>query len=286
MAQEGSVLASLVDYLGEFAVQTRFTLSWSIDMKSVQKFLGPWRFPALLSGVAFLTALTVALGPSSAVPTKPVKEKEKETFIKDPKLVADQLKQIALALHNYHDTYRTFPAAAITDKNGKPLLSWRVAILPFIEEDNLYKEFKLNEPWDSKHNKALLKKMPKIYLPEGHKTKVPYSTFYRGFVGNGAFFNATQGTRIADITDGTSNTFMVVEAGEAVPWTKPDDLPYDPKKKLPKLGGLCKDGFHALFADGAVYYLKKKIDAAVLHLYITRNDGQPVADINDLIQKD
>jgi hypothetical protein len=253
-------------------------------MKSVQKFLGPWRFPALLSGVAFLTALTVALGPSSAVPTKPVKEKEKETFIKDPKLVADQLKQIALALHNYHDTYRTFPAAAITDKNGKPLLSWRVAILPFIEEDNLYKEFKLNEPWDSKHNKALLKKMPKLYLPKGAKTRKPNTTFYRGFVGNGAFFDLKQGTRIADITDGTSNTFMVVEAGEAVPWTKPDDLTFDPKKKLPKLGGLCKDGFHVAFADGSVVFLKKKIDDKILHPYITRAGGEVPGDIRDLIQ--
>jgi hypothetical protein len=79
---------------------------------------------------------------------------------------------------------------------------------------------------------------------------------------------------------------MVVEAGEAVPWTKPEELNYDPKKTLPKLGGLCKDGFHALFADGAVYFLKKKIDADVLRLFITRNDGQPVADINNLIQKD
>jgi hypothetical protein len=71
-----------------------------------------------------------------------------------------------------------------------------------------------------------------------------------------------------------------------VPWTKPDELNYDPKKKLPKLGGLCKTGFHALFADGSVYFLKKKIDDDVLRLYITRNDGQPVGDINNLIQKE
>jgi hypothetical protein len=257
-------------------------------MNSVVHSPGLWRVVGLRGAVAVLATLAIALGSSSAVPTKPAKDKDKvkETFVKDPKVVADQLKKIGVALHNYHDAYATFPAAAITDKNGKALLSWRVAILPFVGEEKLYKQFKLDQPWNSKHNKALLKKMPKIFAPAGHKTKVPYSTFYRPFVGNGAVFEANRGLRITDIPDGTSNTIMVVEAGEAVPWTKPDELNYDPKKKLPKLGGLCKDGFHALFADGAVYYLKKKIDAAVLHLYITRNDGQPVADINDLIQKD
>src|SRR5262249_36550937 len=157
--------------------------------------------PCLRGAIAVLAALVV-LGPLIAVPTKPAKEKEKETFVKDPKVVADQLKKIGVALHNYHANNGTFPAAAITDKNGKPLLSWRVAILAYIEEEeNLYKEFKLNEPWDSKHNKALLKKMPKLFIPKGAKTKKPYSTFYRGFVGNGAFFELNRGTRIADIQD-------------------------------------------------------------------------------------
>jgi hypothetical protein len=235
-------------------------------------------FPALL-GVC-----TLALGPVRAVPVKPVKEKEQEVLVKDPRVVADQLKVIGLALHNYHDTYKQFPAAAITDKNGKPLLSWRVAILPFIEENHLYQQFRLNEPWDSMHNKALLEKMPKVFLPTGLKTKTPYSTFYRPFVGNGAAFETKRGLRFVDIPDGTSNTLLVVEAGQAVPWTKPDELAYDPKKALPKLGGMCPDGFHALFADGAVRFLKKKIDPKTLHLLIMRNDGQPIGDIDAFVQ--
>jgi hypothetical protein len=226
----------------------------------------------------------LALGSVRAVPVKPVKEKEKVVLVKDPKVVADQLKVIGLALHNYHDTYKQFPAAAITDKNGKPLLSWRVAILPFIEENDLYKQFKLDEPWDSKHNKALLKKMPKVFAPAGLKTKPPYSTFYRPFVGNGAAFEPNRGLRYADIPDGLSNTLMVVEAGQAVPWTKPDELAYDPKKPLPKLGGMCQDGFHALFGDGAVRFLKKKIDPKTMHLLIMRADGEPIGDINDFVQ--
>jgi hypothetical protein len=166
---------------------------------------------------------------------------------------AKNLKQIGLALHNYHDTFLTFPAAAILSKDGKPLLSWRVAILPYVEEDNLYRQFRLDEPWDSEHNKKLLGKMPRIYAPPGVKPKAENTTFYQAFVGKGTAFEGTQGTRIADFIDGTSNTILVVEAGEAVPWTRPDDLPY---------------------ADGSVRFARKGFAEKVFRLAITRGDGQ------------
>jgi hypothetical protein len=235
----------------------------------------------LVGGATLLALLTLALGPLNAVPVpKEQKEKEesKEQLAKNRKEVPNQLKMIALALHNYHDSFGRFPAAAITDKNGKPLLSWRVAILPFLEQDALYKQFKLDEPWDSKHNLALLKKMPKVYAPVSRKAKSAHATFFRPFVGNGALFEPNQGIKLAQITDGTSNTIMVVEAGEAVPWTKPDELPYDPNKALPKLGAEFDDGFYAVFADGSVHFIKKKIDAAVLHALITRNGGEIIPD--------
>src|SRR5262249_51556565 len=82
----------------------------------------------------------------------------------------NNLKEMALAMHNYHDVNGKFPPAAICDKQGKPLLSWRVAILPYVEQDNLYKQFKLDEPWDSEHNKKLIAQMPKVYaLPRDPK---------------------------------------------------------------------------------------------------------------------
>ena len=187
----------------------------------------------------------------------------------------NNLKQIGLAMHNYHDTYNALPAAAVVDKKGKPQLSWRVLILPYIEQDALYKEFKLDEPWDSEHNKKLLPKMPKTYALPGGKSK-PEMTHYRVFVGNNAMFDYVQGTKFAQITDGLSNTWMVVEAEEGVPWTKPDELDFDPKKDLPKLGKFFGGGFNVLYADGSVRYHRTVPKLA--KFYIQMNDGMVVSD--------
>ena len=102
----------------------------------------------------------------------------------------NNLKQLAIAVHNYASTYQNrLPSAAIYSKDGKPLLSWRVTLLPYVEEDALYKEFKLDEPWDSEHNKKLLARMPKVYAPPvPGKTKVPYGTFYQAFTGPNTLF--------------------------------------------------------------------------------------------------
>jgi hypothetical protein len=194
----------------------------------------------------------------------------------------NNLKQMALAMHNYADTNGALPAAAIS-KGGKPLLSWRVAILPYIEQDNLYQQFNLEEPWDSDHNKKLLEQMPRTYMvpSEAQDPKAkPTKTHYRVFHGKGTVFEGDKGVTFADITDGTSNTILIVEAAEAVPWTKPDELPFDPKKDLPKLGLKGAETFNAAFADGAVHTLKKDIDKDKLKALITRNGGE-AASIDD-----
>jgi hypothetical protein len=188
---------------------------------------------------------------------------------------SNNLKQIALAMHNYHDTFGRFPPHAKTDKQGKPTLSWRVAILPFIEQDNLYRQFNLDEPWDSEHNKKLLEQMPTIYAPVNAGTKEKYETFYQAFVGKGTVFEPGEKITFASIMDGTSNTLMVVEAGDSVPWTKPEDLPFDPTKPLPKVGAEFPDVFVAAFCDGSVREIPKNIDAKKLRLLILRNSGEP-----------
>jgi hypothetical protein len=189
----------------------------------------------------------------------------------------NNLKRMVLAMHNYHDANGRLPAASIRDKNGKPLLSWRVALLPYMEEQLLYSQFKLDEPWDSPNNIKLLPRMPRLYRLPADTTTPPDQTYYQVFVGNRAAFETTQNLRLTDFVDGTANTILIVEAGQAVPWSKPEDLPYDPNRPLPALGGQSALGFNAAAADGAVHFVPKNTPENTLRLLITRNDGQPVS---------
>jgi RNA polymerase sigma factor (sigma-70 family) len=184
----------------------------------------------------------------------------------------DNLKQIGLAIHNYADANGHLPPPAIYGKDGKALLSWRVMLLPYLEQQNLYKAFHLDEPWDSEHNKTLAQTIVKIYAPVG-PAKDKSLTYYQAFVGTGAAFEPKKKLQFSDITDGTSNTFFVAEAGDPVPWTKPEDLPYVPDQRLPKLGGLFESGFHVLFGDGSVRFFPRNIDEKILRVGITRDAG-------------
>jgi hypothetical protein len=182
------------------------------------------------------------------------------------------MKQLGLAFHNYHDVTGALPAD-ITDKNGKALLSWRVAILPYIEQDQLYKQFKLNEPWDSANNKPLIAKMPDIYAPIRVKGKEG-ETFYQTVTGPNTLFDGKKQT-LARILDGTSNTGLVFQAAEAVTWSKPGDMVLDAKKPL-KLGGMFDGESHVTMCDGSVRTLKKDPDAKELVHLVMPADGNVI----------
>jgi hypothetical protein len=119
-----------------------------------------------------------------------------------------------------------------------------VLILPYLEQKGLYDEFKLDEPWDSAHNKKLLARMPAVFAAPNGIAKAKHETFYQVFTGKGTVFDGKKGVSVVEITDGTSNTILIVEGGAAVPWTKPADLAYDANKPLPRIGGMFAEGFH------------------------------------------
>jgi hypothetical protein len=192
----------------------------------------------------------------------------------------NNLKQIILAMHNHHDANKKFPAPAIADKEGKPLLSWRVHILPYIEEGELYKEFHLDEPWDSEHNKKLIPRMPAVYLNPSRNYLGDGTTTYLLPTGEGTLFkDLTKPISLREIIDGTSRTIAVLEVAEerAVPWTKPDDLKFDANDPLAGLKGVRPgDIFLAAFADGSVLPIATDIDLSVFKAMLTPNGREVV----------
>lgn len=210
----------------------------------------------------------------------------------DSKEILAALKQLGAAFHKYEERHGRFPAAAIRGKDGKSLMSWRVAILPLIGEDELYKQFHLEEPWDSEHNRKLLPKMPKVYAPvRGPAPKEPHSTYYQVFTGFDAPFMRPEarvplsvpiglnglGPKVSDFSDGLTQTFLIVEASQAVPWTKPADLVYDRCKALPKLG--FGDRVYVVLADGGSHFLKKTVPEPIFRAAITPDRGRDEWDV-------
>jgi hypothetical protein len=182
--------------------------------------------------------------------------------------------QLALALHNYHDEQGRLPPAVVHGENGEPLYSWRVLLLPYIEQQDLYRQFHLHEAWDSPHNLRLLSRMPMTYAPPPGKLRAvpPYHTVCHVFVGKGAVFEGQEGLRLsADFPSGLSGTLLVVEAGPPVPWTKPEDLPYAPDQPQPDLRPLFKGGFRAGLADGSMRWVRHDLAEATLRALVTRN---------------
>jgi Protein of unknown function (DUF1559) len=197
-------------------------------------------------------------------------------------------KQILLAMHNYASSHKyTFPPAYTTSKDGKPLLSWRVLILPYLDQQQaLYKEFHVDEPWDSPHNRTLIAKMPKVYrCPlESKDGARDGKTRYLAPRGPNTVFRGAEPVALKEITDGMSNTIVLVDAGDeqAVTWTKPDDGDVPPQDEA-----AFKAIFRAHrqrrragtvmgFGDGAVRFLQENVKPATIRALATYNQGETI----------
>ncbi len=214
----------------------------------------------------------------------------------------NNLKQIGLAFHNHNSQYGHFPASVNLGGRNKTIpYSWRVAILPFIDHQALYDAYNFDEPWDGPNNRKLIDKMPAIYgYPADGTSSSRGNSSYFVFTGRSTALSgaseptgaaggrpaavapgpvaAPTGPDIAQITDGTSYTILAVEARRDIPWTKPEDIPFNLNAPLPDLGGFTPDGFNALLADGSVRYLKKSIAMNLLKALITRDGGEVISE--------
>lgn len=193
----------------------------------------------------------------------------------------NNMKQFGLVMHNYLSAHQyTFPPAYSVDKAGKPLLSWRVHVLPYLDQQELYAQFRLDEPWDSDHNKPLISRMPAFYAcPDAARgLAAEGKTTYLTPRGPGTLFPGAEGVKISAVTDGTSNTVMVVDAADAsaVTWTKPDDWEAGPGMDPKTLLGHHPSGTNVGFADGSVRFLKGDLEPAVLRSLLTRNGGEVI----------
>ena len=176
------------------------------------------------------------------------------------------LKQIGLALHNYHDAFQAFPPAYTVDENGKPLHSWRTLILPFLDQQALYEKIDLSKPWDDPANEAAFKTgIPGYQCPSSPADVSSTHTTYMAVVTANSCFHPTEARLMSEITDDHGKTIMVIEVDtdQAVHWMSPMDadeslvLGIGPKTKHAHSGG-----YQALFVDGSVRFLGEQSTAA------------------------
>lgn len=206
----------------------------------------------------------------------------------------NHLKQVGLAEHNFESTTMSFSRPFLdTDERGERVeppadpanrLSWRVSMLPYIEESATYRRFNIREPWNSPTN-APLKDTPVMAYrhPLDAQEKGEPVTRTRCFYDNGALFDAKPHSRVsyAQISDGTSNTLMFVESAETVSWTPFNDFRYSPTAPLPPFGHpKMTGGFQVAMADGSVRFISNKVQERTVRQLITRADGEIITDPN------
>ena len=209
----------------------------------------------------------------------------------------NNLKQIAIALHKYHDEFGSFPPAVVRDKVGRPMHSWRVLLLPFLEEQELYERYNFDEPWDSQHNLQLATSIPPAYYCSLRRREAEASGYTNYFVpvGPDTAWPPTGARHFGEITDGTGNTVLVVaDHSRNTVWLEPTDLASEAvvshvsalsSKHAAEHWGedfftrhLCD--CHAVLADGQLSPLRFGLDPQLVTSLITIDDGASLPDLH------
>lgn len=219
-------------------------------------------------GAASATHAAPAIAGLSPLPERPQPESNADRR----QWTIENLTHLGKGMDLYVQTNNLFPTAAVYDPSGAPLLSWRVALLPYLGYGELYSRFHLNERWDSQHNIALLKEIPPVYQsPERFDERTNYVVP----VGSSSIFFGTRGSWLRRIRDGAANTLLVLEVDDsaAVPWTSPADYSYAPTNPMWNLGNLREDGFFVVWGDGNIGRIETSIRPAHLAKLYTVDDG-------------
>ena len=176
----------------------------------------------------------------------------------------NNLQNIAQALHNYHAEHGSFPPAYVADEKGRPIHSWRVLILPYMEESRLYEKYRFDEPWDGPNNRKLASQMPALFRCPSHRYQDDeFHTSYVAIVGPNSVFPGPDATRLEDISADLKETMLVADVNQrAVHWMSPDDLsPDELLEEIARIGEDTNhaDGVRAVFADTSVRLLTSEI---------------------------
>lgn len=234
-------------------------------------------------GLLAILGLMVLVGGLSAVIGVPIARARRDAALKG------NLRLLGLAFHQYYDVYKSFPPSYVTDADGTPIHSWRVLILPFVDTPDakrMAEQYEYDEPWNSPTNLAVAVQMPEVFRSPRRRNGRP-ETDYLVITGPGTLFEKDRGTQLQQVTDGLSNTLLLVEVFESgVPWTAPRDLDFTkipmalvPSTRKGNAGGIKgseADGALVCFADGYVARLPNSISAETLKRLILRNDGEVI----------
>jgi hypothetical protein len=230
----------------------------------------------VLGGVGLLLCLCIAV-PIGVGLLLPAVQKVRQAA--QTQKGSNNLLQIGLGVHNYHDANGKLPPPFVTAPNAKPLadpqrrLSWRVGVLPYVEQDAMYRRMNLAEAWDSPANKPFSDTPVSVFADPGSPSN---QTRYRAFVGRGTLFDPDQAVTFANVTDGLSNTILAVEAADTVPWAQYRELPFDQNASVPPLGRANENTFLVLMGDGSTRVIQKSVNPTTLKAAITRNGGETV----------
>ncbi len=279
-----------------FSEYSNFQMN-DIDMRIVaDQFSGyeykPWNKTFLLIDVngiivefgtadAIREKLVAMFGPPDAAKIAEGEKRVKE-FDNLPKPCASNMRSIMIGMHQYHDTYGSFPPAYTVDAKGNKLHSWRTLLLPFLEQKALYNEIRLDEPWNSEHNKRIANTIVPVYQCDEfafEENRKPITTYCVVVGGDAMFSENGKTTTLSDITDGTSNTIALVERATPIPWMQPDDVSFDEACRgvgvSPNgISGVHEFGSNIAIGDGSTRFLPKSVEPKVLRAILTKGGGE------------